>query len=168
MHNAESMTLSARRNRLEDLFAIRMKTHKIFFIAVPFFCLIILLNFSLVSGEELYKRFSLSTDKLTNAPVDANVSEPGVITAKYGFSIDRDFLPYVGTGLAYSYIPDTKSGDITNIKTGIAAQLGFAYLLGKSLTLKLEYKYLSILPDLPRGDSTAPPQSLGIGLDIRF
>lgn len=145
-----------------------MTSQKIILIAAPFLCFSILLNVPLVSAEELYKRFSLGTDNLTNAPVDVKVPEPGAVTAKYSFTIHKDFLPYVGTGLAYSYQPDTKTGDITNIKTGIAAQLGFAYLLGNSLTLKLEYKYLSVSPDLPRGDSTSPPQSLGIGLDIRF
>lgn len=162
------MVLNAWRNRLKGDFAIKMMNHKFIYIVVPFLCFSILLNVSSVSAEELYKRFSLSTDNLTNSPVDANVSVPGALTAKYSFTIHKDFLPYLGTGLAYSYKPDTKTGDITNIKTGIAAQLGFAYILGESLTLKLDYKYLSISPDLPRGDTKAPPQSLGIGLDIHF
>ena len=107
---------------------------------------------------------------MTSAPAESKPPEPSVVTARYGFRIDKDFIPYMGTGLAYSYQPDTKAGDTTKIKTGVAAQLGFNYLLGKSLTLKMDYKYLTVTPDQQRsGDPrTTAPQSLGIGLDIKF
>jgi outer membrane protein W len=121
-----------------------------------------------VVAEEIYHKFSLGGGNLTNAPADDKAPAPGVVTAKYGFMINKDFIPYVGTGLAYSYLPDNKTGDITKLRTGIAAQLGFNYLIGTGLSLKLDYKYLSITPDMPRGDNASPPQSLGIGLDIRF
>ena len=74
----------------------------------------------------------------------------------------------MGTGLAYTYQPDVRYGDITKFKAGVAAQFGFNYLIDTNSTLKLDYKYLSISPDLPRGDSKSPPQSVGIGLDIKF
>jgi outer membrane protein W len=105
---------------------------------------------------------------LTAAPPDAKAPEPGVVTAKYGFKIAKDFMPYMGTGLAFTYQPDIKTGDITRLKTGVAAQFGFNFLLGENSTLKMDYKYLSVSPDQPRGDSGPAPQSLGIGLDIKF
>lgn len=135
-------------------------------LTVFFFCIC---SYALpVFAGELYQQFSLGGGSLTKAPSDAKAPEPGLLTAKYGFRIAKDFMPYMGTGLAYTYQPDTKTGDITRLKTGVAAQFGFNYLLGTNSTLKLDYKYLSISPDLPRGDSKTPPQSLGIGIDIKF
>jgi outer membrane protein W len=120
------------------------------------------------STEELYQQFSLGGGRLTTAPSDAKAPEPGSVTAKYGFKIAKDFMPYMGTGVAYTYQPDAKTGDITRFKTGVAAQFGFNYLLGENSTLKLDYKYLSVSPEQQRGDSRTAPQSLGIGLDIKF
>lgn len=121
-----------------------------------------------VSADELYHQFSLSGGNLTTAPADAKVPEPGLVTAKYGFKIAKDFLPYMGTGLAYTYQPDARTGDITRLRTGVAAQLGFNYLLGENLTFKVDYKYLAVTPELQRGDPKTTPQSLGIGLDLKF
>lgn len=136
--------------------------------ALLYLCLAMLLPVSTCSAEELYRQFSLGAGSLTSAPVDAKAPEPGVVTARYGFKIAKDFMSYMGTGLAYTYQPDARSGDITKLKTGMAAQFGFNYLLDTGLTLNLDYKYLSVSPELQRGDSRTPPQSLGIGLDIKF
>lgn len=131
-------------------------------------CFSMINHVSVVYGGEYYRQFSLGAGTLTSAPSDAKAPEPGVITAKYGFQIAKDFIPYMGTGIAYTYQPDMKTGDITKLRTGVAAQLGFNYLLGANSTLKLDYKYLSISPEQPFGDSRTPPQSIGIGLDIKF
>jgi opacity protein-like surface antigen len=136
--------------------------------ALLLICLSVLLHVSPGSAEGLYQQFSLGGGRLTATPSDDKAPEPGVVTAKYGFKIAKDFIPYMGTGLAYSYQPDSKTGDITRLKTGVAAQFGFSYLFGINSTLKLDYKYLSVSPDQPRGDSRTVPQSLGIGLDIKF
>ena len=120
------------------------------------------------AADKFYQQFSLGGGSLTAAPTDAKAPEPGAVTAKYGFKIDKYFMPYMGTGLAYTYQPDVKTGDITKLKTGVAAQFGFSYLLGINSTLKLDYKYLTVSPEQQRGDSKASPQSLGIGLDIKF
>ena len=136
--------------------------------AVLFLCFFMLLNASPGSAEEFFRQFSLGGGSLTTAPADIKAPEPGVITAKYGFKIARDFMPYMGTGLAYMYQPDTKTGDITKFKTGVAAQFGFSYLLNTNSTLKMDYKYLSVSPEQQRGDSRTLPHSLGIGLDIKF
>ncbi|NTV48375.1 MAG: outer membrane beta-barrel protein [Geobacteraceae bacterium] len=139
------------------------------YITVPLLVFfLMLLHVPLAFAGEDYKQFSLGADSLGMAPSDAKSPDPGVVTAKYGFKIAKDFMPYMGTGLAYTYQPDSKTGDITKIRTGVAAQFGFKYLLGTNSTLKLDYKYLSVSPDLPRGDSRTPPQSLGIGFDIKF
>lgn len=127
-----------------------------------------LLHSSTASAEELYRQFSLGAGSLTAAPADAKAPEPGIVTAKYGFKIAKDFMPYMGTGLAYTYQPDAQTGDIKKFKTGVAAQFGFSYLLGENLTLKMDYKYLTVLPEQQRGDSRTAPQSLGIGLHIKF
>ena len=131
-------------------------------------CLATLLHASAGSAEELYRQFSLGGGSLTTAPSDAKAPEPGIVTAKYGFRIAKDFMPYMGTGLAYTYRPDGQTGDVTRLKTGVAAQFGFSYLLGENLTLKLDYKYLTVSPEQQRGDTRTTPQSLGIGLHIKF
>jgi outer membrane protein W len=136
--------------------------------AALFLCLAMLVHIIPCAAEDFHRYLSLGGESLTMAPTDAKDSVPGVVTAKYGFIIARDFMPYVGTGLAYTFQPDMKTGDISKIKTGVAAQFGFNYLLGSNSTLKLDYKYLSLSPEQLRGDSRATPQSLGIGLDIKF
>ena len=145
-----------------------MKHSKIHSTSVLFFWLVLLFSTTTSFSEEFYKQFSLGGGTLTSAPADAKSPEPGIVTAKYGFRIAKDFMPYMGTGLAYTYQPDMKTGDITKLKTGVAAQLGFNYLLGTNLTLKMDYKFLSVSPDQQHGDTRTIPQSLGIGLDIKF
>lgn len=131
--------------------------------------IVVLVHCSPGCADELYKQFSVSGGTLTTAPADPKAPEPGVVTAKYGFKIAKDFMPYMGTGLSYSFQPDARTGDITRLRTGVAAQFGFSYLLGENLTFKVDYKYLTVAPELQRGgDPRTPPQSLGIGLDIKF
>lgn len=135
------------------------------FICTIFF--VTLMFASRLYADETYKQFSLDAGSL-NAAADKKVPAPGLVTANYSFEIAKDFLPYLGTGVAYSYKPDVKSGDIKNLRTGLATQLGFSYLISKKSMLKLDYKYLSLSPDPVRGDVRAIPQSLGIGLDVKF
>jgi opacity protein-like surface antigen len=145
-----------------------MKQVRIIISIFPLLCLVMLLHASTGSAEELFRQFSLGGGNLTTAPSDAKAPEPGIVTAKYGFRVARDFLTYMGTGLAYTYQPDAQTGDKTKIRTGVAAQFGFSYLLGESLILNMDYKYLTVSPELQRGDPRTPPQSLGIGLQIKF
>lgn len=145
-----------------------MKHPQKYITAVLFLCFSMLMHVSTGFSEELYHQFSLGGGRFTTAPTDTKAPETGVVTAKYGIKIAKDFMPFMGTGLAYTYQPDTRTGDITKFKTGVAAQFGFNYLLSTNSSLKLDYKYLSLSPEQQRGDSRTPPQSLGIGLDIRF
>jgi opacity protein-like surface antigen len=132
-----------------------------------FVCLIAIASRSSYAGDEL-RNFSLGFGTLSLALVDTKSPDPGLVTARYGFRIAKDFLPYMGTGLAYSYQPEIKPGDSLKFKAGMAGQFGFRYLFGSRTSLNLDYKYLYITPELPRGDTRNPPQSLGIGLDIKF
>jgi outer membrane protein W len=131
-------------------------------------CFLILLHASACFCEDYYRQFSLGGGHLTTVPPDTKEPEPVFVTARYGFEIAKDFLPYMGTGLAFAYQPDAQSGDITRLRTGVAAQVGFSYLLGDNLTLKMDYKYLAVSPEQQRGDSKTTPQSLGIGINIKF
>jgi len=130
---------------------------------------IVLRGSNLSYAEEVYKSFSLGYGCLSPGATDAKAPSPSVLTAKYGFSLAKDFVPYVGTGLAYSFTPEVKPGDTTQrIKTGVAGQAGFKFLLGVNSSLSLDYKYLCLEPDVVHGGSSVPTQSLGVGLDIKF
>ena len=130
----------------------------------------VVLNGSELSfADEVYKNFSLGYGSLNSDATDVKAPSPGVLTAKYGFRLAKDFLPYVGTGLAYSMPPEARPGDTSlRVKTGVAGQAGFRFRLGGDTLLNLDYKYLLLHPDALRGGSIAPPQSLGVGLDIKF
>lgn len=119
-------------------------------------------------AEEAKNRFSLGYGNLTTAPADPKAPEPGGVTAKYGFSFAKDFKPYVGTGLAYSFQPEIKPGDTRKIRAGVAGQAGFSYLLGTNSSFNIDYKYFNVAPDATRNDSKSTPQSVGVGLEIKF
>ena len=122
---------------------------------------------------EAENRFSLGYGSLTQAPadakspVDARASASGLLTAKYGFGLATEFKPYLGTGLSYNIQPDVRPGDTTKIKAGLAGQAGFSYLMGTNSALKFDYKVLTVTLDSVR-DPKIPPQSIGVGVDIKF
>ena len=121
------------------------------------------------NAEEVYKSFSLGYGSLNPVAIDIKTPSPSVLTAKFGYSFTKDFLPYVGTGLAYSIPQEVRPGDTTQrIKTGMAGQAGFKYRLSEKSSLSLDYKYLYLQPDVLNGGSNATPKSLGLGLDIKF
>jgi outer membrane protein W len=120
-------------------------------------------------ADEGYKNFSLGYGSVNPGTVDVKAPLPCALTAKYGFSFARDFKPYVGTGLAYSIPQEVTPVDITQrIKTGVAGQAGIKIRLDKNSSLSLDYKYLYIGPDVLHSNSCAPPQSVGVGVDIKF
>jgi outer membrane protein len=130
---------------------------------------VVLTGSELSCAEEVYKNFSLGYGSLNSDAIDAKAPSPGVLTAKYGFRLAKDFLPYIGTGLAYSMPPEARPGDTAlRVKTGVAGQAGFRFRLGEDAALNLDYKYLLLHPDTLRDGFNAPPQSLGVGLDIKF
>ena len=129
---------------------------------------ILLAETGISNAEEAHSRFSLDYGSLTTAPADPKAPEPGGVTAKYGFSFTKDIRTYVGTGLAYSFQTQAKPGDTNKIKAGVAGQAGFRYLLDGNSSLNIDYKYFNVAPDAMRGDSRTPPQTLGVGLEIKF
>lgn len=132
--------------------------------------MLILLLAATGAGAEDTNPFSLGYGILTSTGTDAKSPAPGALTAKYGFGTDKAFKPYIGAGLAYSPPPpESKPNDpATGMKTGVAYQLGFNYLLSENSSLNVDYKHLSITPDTRHGNNDTVPSLLGVGLNIRF
>jgi outer membrane protein W len=112
--------------------------------------------------------FTLGSGTLQPVTADTAGKNPGVVTAKYGFSLLKDFTPYIGTGLAYVLPQDDviTTDPSTKLKTGVAGQAGVSFNLGSNSALVIDYKYLRLTNDSP--NSGTPPQSLGIGVKIKF
>jgi outer membrane protein W len=114
--------------------------------------------------------FTLGSGTLQPVSTDTAGKNPGVLTAKYGFSLLKDFTPYVGTGLAYVLPQEASVTDPSaKLKTGLAGQAGVSFNLGINSALVIDYKYLRLTNDPSNSDkSTTPPQSVGIGVNIKF
>lgn len=117
-------------------------------------------------ADDAIARLSVGHDPFTQVPPDPKVQSPSVLGAKYGFSGSKGFTPYLGTGIAYTLLPEVKPGDAMKLKTGVAAQAGASYRFDGGFSLSLDYKYLFMPVEIQRGE--APPQSIGIGVNIRF
>jgi outer membrane protein W len=117
-------------------------------------------------AEDIISHLSVGHDRFTLATPDPKVAAPAVLGAKYGFSAAKGFKPYLGTGIAYSLMPEVKPSDVMKLKTGVAAQAGASYQLGGNFSLSLDYKYMYLAPDVHQNDST--PQSIGVGVNIKF
>ena len=117
-------------------------------------------------GEHL----SLGYDTLRPATnIDAKNPSPSSLTVKYGFGLLKDIKPYIGTGLAYILPGEPKPGESpSKIKAGVAGQAGMKIDLGVGSSLKIDYKYLHVVPDQPRGETGSSPQSIGVGVEIKF
>lgn len=115
------------------------------------------------------ERLSLGYDTLRPAANDAKTPSPSSLTVKYGFGLLKDVKPYIGTGLAYILPGEAKPGESpSRIKAGVAGQAGMKIDLGVGSSLKIDYKYLHVTPDQPRGDTGSNPQSIGVGVEIKF
>ncbi|MGD0585974.1 MAG: OmpW family outer membrane protein [Oryzomonas sp.] len=114
--------------------------------------------------------FTLGSGTLQPVTTDTAGKNPGVVTATYGFSLLKDFTPYIGTGLAYVLPQDDVITTDTSakLKTGVAGQAGVSFNLGINSALVIDYKYLRLTNDSPNSDKGTPPQSLGIGVKIKF
>ncbi len=127
---------------------------------------VLLLEPSQSYAEDVISHLSVGHDRFTLAVPDPKVPLPAVIGAKYGFSASKGFKPYLGTGIAYTLLPEVKPTDIMKLKTGVAAQAGASYQLGGNFSLSLDYKYLYIAPEARQNDTS--PQSIGVGVNIKF
>jgi len=113
--------------------------------------------------------FSLGYGTLQPVATRTADKQPGVLTAKYGFSLLKDLTPYVGTGLAYVLPQEAVITDPqTKLRTGLAGQAGVSFSLGSNSSLTIDYKYLHFTNDPPNSDKGTPPQSVGIGVNIKF
>lgn len=119
-------------------------------------------------AEDEQGRFSLDYGNLTPSRTSPKAQQFGQLTAKYRLGSAINFKPYVGTGLAYSYKTDINPGATTKIRTGVAGQAGFSVLLDKKSSLNFDYKFFDLAPDIERGNSSSTPQSVGVGLEIKF
>jgi outer membrane protein W len=130
---------------------------------------ILLMGIMNAFAGDAQERFSLDYGSLTPARTnDPKAQQFGQLTAKYNLGASEYFKPYVGTGLAYSYQPDVNPGTSTKIKTGVAGQAGFKVLLDEKSSLNFDYKFLEMGSDSARGNSSSTPQSVGMGLEIKF
>ena len=130
--------------------------------------------FAITNGSACYAGdvkdgFMLGSGTLQPVTTDTAGRNPGVLTAKYGFSLLKDFTPYIGTGLAYILPQEAGVTDAsTKLKTGVAGQAGVSFNLGVNSALVIDYKYLRLTNDPANSDKSTPPQSLGIGVNIKF
>jgi len=130
---------------------------------------IAILNTGVCCAAEAKDGFSLGYGTLQPVATSTIDKQPGVVTAKYGFSLLKNFTPYVGTGLAYVLPQEAVVTDTpTKLKTGLAGQAGVSFNLGGNSSLVIDYKYLHFTNDPPNSDKGTPPQSVGIGVNIKF
>jgi len=112
---------------------------------------------------------SLGYSSLSLVEKESKTPLPSSLMVKYGFSLLKDIKPYVGTGVAYLLPQETKPGEIpAKIKTGLAGQAGIKIDLDIRSSLKIDYKFLHVNPDQTRTENSTSPQSIGIGLEIKF
>jgi len=117
-------------------------------------------------AEEAIDKISLGYGCITQVIDDPKAPPPSLLTAKYKFGGTKEFKPYLGTGLAYTFQNESKTGDNSKITAGVAGQAGFRYLLNENSTLNIDYKCLLMPPTSNHNDST--PQSIGVGVKIQF
>jgi outer membrane protein W len=128
---------------------------------------IAMLKVAVCCAGDVTDGFTLGSGTLQPVTTDTAGKNPGVLTAKYGFSLLKDFTPYIGTGVAYVLPQDAGLIDAsTKLKTGLAGQAGVSFNLGINSALVIDYKYLRLSND--PSNSGSPPQSLGIGVNIKF
>jgi opacity protein-like surface antigen len=122
----------------------------------------------IVFAQEGLSGFSLGFNSLTADRADPRAEQFGQLVARYQVSSLGNFRPYLATGLGYGYQPDTKADDPLRIRTGVAGQAGFRYLLGEQSSLTFDYKFLDVGADESHDSGSSTPQSVGVGLEIKF
>jgi len=121
------------------------------------------------AGDVTGNGFTLGTGTLQPLTTDIAGKNPGVLTAKYGFSLMKDFTPYIGTGLAYQLPQEAGVTDSSKLKTGMAGQAGISFNLGTNSAMVIDYKYLRLNNDPSSSDKgSAPQSSVGVGVNIKF
>jgi outer membrane protein len=101
---------------------------------------------------------------------------PPTLTAKYHFTPDAKFSPYLGAGLNYTRISNVElpgNLDLSRNSFGLAVQAGVDYKLDKNWSLNLDIKKVQIRSDLRSSGvkiSTVQvdPWLFGVGVGYRF
>jgi opacity protein-like surface antigen len=139
-------------------------------LAIAMVACIAMLKGAVCYAGDVKDGFTLGSSTLQPVTTDTAGKNPGVLTAKYGFSLLKDVTPYIGTGLAYVLPQDNVITTDTSprLKAGVAGQAGVSFNLGINSALVIDYKYLHLTNDTPNSDKGSPPQSVGIGVKIKF
>jgi outer membrane protein len=110
---------------------------------------------------------------------------PPTVSVQYHFMPQSRFQPYAGIGLNYTLFFDEKetgaledlgvSLDVDSSSFGLAAQLGFDYMLTDRMFLNFDVRWIDIdtsakIEEVPqiRGDVNIDPMVYGIHLGYRF
>ncbi|MBP5987396.1 MAG: OmpW family protein [Azonexus sp.] len=103
---------------------------------------------------------------------------PPSLLVQYHFTQFGAFKPYVGAGLNYTVFTrkDDLAGGAATIEDssfGLAAQVGFDYMLTKNVSLNLDVKYIQMNTDVKvggakQGTLDLNPITAGIGIGYRF
>jgi outer membrane protein len=103
---------------------------------------------------------------------------PPSLLVQYHFTQFGAFKPYVGAGVNYTIFTrkDDIAGGAATIEDsslGLAAQIGFDYMLTKNVSLNLDVKYIQMATDVKLagtkvGKLELDPITAGIGVGYRF
>ena len=114
------------------------------------------------------KPLSVGHGAVSQPSLDVKDEKVGVFTAKYDYGNNKEFRPYLGTGLAYRYQPEVRPGDNSKVQAGVAGQAGVRLLLDDKSSLNIDYKYLQLAPESSRSDTRTNSQTFGVGLKIKI
>lgn len=103
---------------------------------------------------------------------------PPSLMAQYHFTDLGNFKPYVGLGLNYTLFMsrDNIAGGAASVESssfGLAAQVGFDYMINKNWGVNLDVKYIQMATDVSVGGATIGkldlnPITAGVGVSYRF
>ncbi|QJQ06512.1 OmpW family protein [Undibacterium piscinae] len=101
---------------------------------------------------------------------------PPTLTAKYHFTPDAKFSPYLGAGLNYTRISNVELAnniDLSRNSFGFAVQAGIDYKLDKNWSLNLDIKKVQIRSDVTVAGAKisavqVDPWLFGVGVGYRF
>lgn len=116
--------------------------------------------------------------KLNGADIGSVRALPPSLLIQYHFTQMGAFKPYVGAGVNYTIF--TRKGNIAggaatieDSSLGLAAQVGFDYMLTKNVSLNVDVKYLQMKTDVELlgnkvGKLELNPITAGVGVGYRF
>lgn len=116
--------------------------------------------------------------KLNGADIGSVRALPPSLLIQYHFTQFGAFKPYVGAGVNYTIF--TRKGNIAggaatieDSSFGLAAQVGFDYMLTKNVSLNLDVKYIQMQTDVELlgnkvGKLQLNPVTAGVGVGYRF